>query len=219
MSDLVKQLPTTLTADEYKSRAHRLAQIGRERIELKAAKATAAAGFNTKDKELADEASKLLKVVETGVEDRPIVCSEERDVEAGLVYFVRKDTKERVGHRAMTGHEKQLTVPGSDGGPPTKVVDSDGEIHKATPEQIDVLRIALSKGEPGVKLDLPDVGERWCVAIDGEKARNSSKQVKRRRRKGGEEPVDAEVDAAVEEMMNERRGDAPVSEEDEPELH
>lgn len=219
MSELVKQLPTKLDDTEYRARAHRLAQIDRERKALKAQKAAAVADYGTKDKALAAEADALREVVETGMEDRPVVCREEKDVEKGLVYFVRKDTGERVGHRAMTGHEKQLTVPGTDAGPPTRVVDSDGELHEATPEQIDVLRIALAKGEPGVKLELRDVGERWCVAIDGERANNSPKKANRRRKKKGtgDAELDDAVDEEVEQLLAEHRGEKPDT--DEPEVH
>lgn len=173
-STITKTVPVKLNAEEREAASREYFATIRQRENNGEEKSKAVTKFAARDKELALEQERLRKMIETGEEDRPVKCREEKNYDRGIVEFVRVDSAEGerivVGHRPMTTHEKQLSVPGSEDATPEKpsVVDKDGLIYEATAEQCDALRNALNSGENGLILALEGVGERFVVAIAGE---------------------------------------------------
>jgi hypothetical protein len=188
MATIVKHVPVKLNSEEHRARSVRLAQIDRELQNVKAQKKAAVSKFSEKAATLEAEREELIKSVESGEEDRPVTCREEPNLDRGVIEFVRTDTPEGerviVGHRPMTSHEKQLSLPETEPpkDQPLEALDPDGQWLKITPEQADALRAALARGETGEKLDVNGVGERYCTAVRGGAASEAPQPPKRRRR-------------------------------------
>jgi len=179
---VTKDVQVELSADELKARSQRMATVSRLIREKKLAAKNAAAAIMAEVKELVAEHEKLEHVVETGKEDRPVKCREEFNYERSIVEYIRCDNDEIAGHRAMTNHEKQTNIPGTDKAPDgPAIVDEHGEIHKVTEDVVNVLRMALANGEQGVKLTIEGKGEVFARAIAGEDEPAAGK-VKRRRK-------------------------------------
>jgi hypothetical protein len=193
---ITKHVSVKLNDEEFQMRAQRLAQVDRELGGVKAQKAKVTADFAAKTKTLEAERESLINTVASRTEERPVTCDEVPDQSAGVVYFVRQDTKERVGHRPMSSHEKQLSLPSVDQTRTPQVIDTDGEIHDCSQEQRDALRNAIQSGEKGVTFTLPSGIAKYCVAIVGETVPGAVAKPKGRKkgtRKGGSTVAPGEV--------------------------
>ena len=200
MSTITKSVPVKLNADEYRQRAQRYQGIDREIVAIDRAKAKVTSEFAAKKKALEAEKETLARIVETGEEERPVECREEKNPERGIIEFVRLDNGEIAGSRPMTAHEKQLTIPGSEhtatvveDGPPMGI-DPDGVFHPLTDVERDTVRRALERGEEHVMVPLEGKGDVKIVAIKGLTIKRQ--KLTRVRRRRAEPAPDAKPESA-----------------------
>jgi hypothetical protein len=107
-NEVIERLcPVKLTDEEMLERGATMAKEELQIDELKAERRS----LNSKINERVAERAKLARVIESGVESRPVRCHWEVDSKAELVLLLRDDTREEVESRPLTAADRQLALP------------------------------------------------------------------------------------------------------------
>lgn len=101
---------------EHKFSSEEMAQIAKDitdhlgrKDELEERLKSIKADYKAQAEQLDAELRNLTRKHRSGYEMREVRCDIVRDVDRGIVQFVRQDTKEIVSERPMTSEERQLT--------------------------------------------------------------------------------------------------------------
>lgn len=102
-----RDLPCELTEDEKAQTAEQLALNVKEYNEVEEEKKAVMQNYNERLKLLRTLQTKMAKEVETGLEDRPVVCEwDYHSPERGQMRLIRQDTFEVVEVRRMTEYDE-----------------------------------------------------------------------------------------------------------------
>lgn len=103
-----RDLPCELTEDEKAEIAHDLAKNVAEYNEVEEEKKAVMQNYNERLKLLRTLQTKMAKEVETGLEDRPVVCEwDYHSPERGHMRLIRQDTFEVVETRRMSEYDEE----------------------------------------------------------------------------------------------------------------
>jgi len=107
MDDVIRNVPVTLTQDEFEQRAAELAAVNQELEALDRNRKAAASGFKGQIEKAQGRLSKLVLIVAKRAEYRDVNCSQRINPDAKIVEIVRSDTGEIVDTRALTSQDLQ----------------------------------------------------------------------------------------------------------------
>lgn len=106
-----RELPCHLTEDEKSERAHDLALNVAEYNKIDDERKASAQEFNDKLKKLDTDQRKLARIVETGLEDRTVVCEWRYNTpRRGQKTLVRLDTHDDVQTDAMNIYDEEAAA-------------------------------------------------------------------------------------------------------------
>lgn len=105
--EVERYLPVKLTTAEHRAKSEQLARTVDDIDGVKARKKVAAEKFKDEESTLMGVQSRLAKEVETGFEDRRVVCQWQDDFARKTKRLYREDTGEVVETRPMTPGEYQ----------------------------------------------------------------------------------------------------------------
>lgn len=106
-----RPLPVALDDAELRAKGKLAAKLDDECDELDRQLKTVGKGLRDDLKMKRGQIRGLHKDITAGAEDRPVLCYEKKDFNAGLVRVVRTDTGEEVESRVMDGSERQEALP------------------------------------------------------------------------------------------------------------
>jgi hypothetical protein len=106
-----RHLPVPLDDAEMRAKGKLAAKLDDECDELSEKLKTVGKGLRGDLKMKRGQIRGLHKDITAGTEDRPVLCYERKDFNAGLVRVVRTDTGEEVESRVMDGSERQEALP------------------------------------------------------------------------------------------------------------
>jgi len=105
-----KNLPCEITDDELEQRKNALVACDNEIERIEQEKAQAMSGFNADLKDKRNERRTLLGAINSGQEERPVMCFEEPDEKRHLMLVLRADNRTEVDSRPLTAEDLQTTI-------------------------------------------------------------------------------------------------------------
>lgn len=107
---VTKDLPCKVSDLEKADKRTRIAALLTRYDAVEAKKKEVTSTFSTEMKQLRSEMSKLAREVDTGVEEKPVLCEERPVYPQNAMQTVRLDTNEIVSERALKSEELQTNM-------------------------------------------------------------------------------------------------------------